>query len=127
MDKRMESISATGVAVTLGLDGEQVEELRRLLPSCEARQAGSVEALLGVQDGDADRRGLAKKREIMVCFSMGRHRAVYYDSEADPGQASCVVAKAPGGMTCEVPLLWDEEHAAFGDEICPSASAAEYG
>lgn len=55
------------------------------------------------------------------------YRAAYYDSEADPGQASCVVAKAPGGMMCEVPLLWDEEHAAFGDAVCPSASAAEYG
>ncbi|WP_304973810.1 DnaB-like helicase C-terminal domain-containing protein [uncultured Alistipes sp.] len=55
------------------------------------------------------------------------YRAAYYDPEADPGQASCVVAKAPGGMTCEVPLLWDEEHAAFGDAVCPSASAAEYG
>lgn len=54
MDKRMDSISAMGVAATLGLNEEQVEELRRLLPSCEARQARSVEALLGVQDGGAD-------------------------------------------------------------------------
>lgn len=54
MDKRKDSISAAGIAATLGLDGEQVDEPRRLLPSCKARRVGPVEAPLAVQNDGAD-------------------------------------------------------------------------
>lgn len=52
-------------------------------------------------------------------------RAAYYDSEADPGQASCVVAKAPGGTTAEVLLLWDDEKAVFGDVLYSLAGTTD--
>lgn len=50
------------------------------------------------------------------------YRAAYYDSEVDPSQASCMIAKSPSGIAGEIPLLWDDERAAFDDALYSSAA-----
>lgn len=52
------------------------------------------------------------------------YRAAYYDPEADPRQASCIIAKSPSGITGEIPLFWDDKKPAFDDVIHSSAGMA---